>query len=145
MAARCRSGSSARAEHLGPTASRTVVFKFVYASKLSTQEPGGVFNKYPVPATVGNRCLNGDAYFNDSSYAVQALANEGTAWQNYPWNGGAGSGTYSPAYNPSFDYYAQVTVSDIDGQGNGLPFQIVATQPDVLPTDTGTSAPIIAP
>jgi hypothetical protein len=36
------------ASNVGPTASHVVIFRFEYASAMSTQEPGGVFNKYPV-------------------------------------------------------------------------------------------------
>lgn len=39
------------ASNVGPTASGTIKFEFQYASKMSSNEPGGVFNYYPVPLT----------------------------------------------------------------------------------------------
>jgi hypothetical protein len=39
------------ASNVGPTQSHVVIFKFEYASFMSTQEPGAVFNLYPVPLT----------------------------------------------------------------------------------------------
>jgi hypothetical protein len=37
------------ASNVGPTQSHQVIFRFEYASLMSQQEPGGVFNQYPIP------------------------------------------------------------------------------------------------
>jgi hypothetical protein len=37
------------ATNVGPTASGKIKIEFQYAPRMTTQEPGGVFNKYPVP------------------------------------------------------------------------------------------------
>jgi hypothetical protein len=79
------------ASNVGPSQSHTVVFRFEYASKMKTQEPGGVFNKYPVLL---------------------------------------GSGVQDPRNATG---YAQKTVNPTDLTGNGLPFQIIATQVGILP------------
>ena len=120
------------ASSLGPTASITVDFKFAYASALSAQEPGGVFNQYPVIARLGNECLTGDAYYNGSAFLVNTLG------PPYPYSGSGNTNT-----DPAFTYYAQVTVRGGDAPGNGLPFQIVATEPGIQPGDPGSYAPIL--
>jgi hypothetical protein len=132
------------ATNVGPTASRVVTFKFAYASKMKQPEPGSVFNKYPVLAIPGNECLNGDAYWNGTAFLTMPMAAEGALPTTlYPTNAGPGTGTGLPAWNGTYSYYAQVTVRTVDGSGNGLPFQIVATQPGISPTDGGTNATII--
>ena len=87
------------AYNVGPTASHTIVFKFEYASALSKQEPGGVFNQYPITLAMTGQP-------QDPRYATG---------------------------------YGQVTVITGDGSGNGLPFQIVATEPGILPGAQGTT------
>lgn len=118
--------------NVGPTASRVVTFKFAYASKMTQPEPGAVFNQYPVIATAGNPCLDGDAYYNGASFLTNMLTSP------YPYGGSGNVNT-----NPAYTYYAQVTVRGGDVPGSGLPFQIVATQPGILPTDGGSYATII--
>jgi hypothetical protein len=89
------------AQNVGPTASITVVFTFEYATLMSTQEPGGVFNQYPI--TTGG---------TDSRYTPAGGAPNGNGYQTY--------------------------VNPTDGSGNGLPFQIVATQPGIAPGTVGS-------
>ena len=89
------------ASNISPGEVVVVTFKFEYASKMTTPEPGNVFNQYPVLLKPGD--------------------------------------TQDPRYPVG---YAQYTV--VAGQtGNGLPFQIVATQPGVQPGDGGGYAPIL--
>ena len=129
--------------NVGPSASRTVTFEFAYASKMWQQEPGAVFNQYPVLAVPGNECLNGDAYWNGSAIQIMTVANEGPSPTSlYPTNSGAGTGTGLPAWSASYTYYAQTHV-DHGVSGSGLPFQIVATEPGISPTDAGGSATIL--
>jgi hypothetical protein len=85
--------------NVGPTASHTITFKFEYASKMSAQEPGGVFNQYPITLAMTGKA-------QDPRYATG---------------------------------YGQLTVNTGDGNGNGLPFAIVATEPGIAPGTTGTT------
>ena len=134
------------ATNVGPTASRAVTFKFAYASKMTQPEPGAKFNHYPVLAIPGNEYLNGDAYWDGSAIQTMPLSSSGTASSLYPFMAGGttptlgGDGSFP--YGASYVYYAQVTV-EAGVTGDGLPFQIVATQPGVSPVDAGSSATII--
>jgi hypothetical protein len=100
------------AQNVGPTASGSMTFTFAYASNMSTQEPGGVFNLYPrstpgSPAGASWPSDNNQANFDQNFVGAGYLNPDGT------WNG----------------------VS-----GNGLPFQIVATQPGIEPGAAGDYA-----
>ena len=88
------------AQNVGPTASLTVVFTFEYASIMSTQEPGGVFNQYPITT-------------------------------------GGTDPRYSPPTSPNGNGH-QTYVNAADLSGNGLPFQIVGTQPGIAPGTAGS-------
>ena len=81
---------------MGPTVAHTITFKFEYASKMSQQEPGGVFNQYPIPV----------------------------------------QGQQDPRYQTG---WGQLTVNSTDGSGNGLPFNIVATEPGIAPGTPGST------
>jgi hypothetical protein len=133
--------------NVGPSQSRVVVFKFAYASKMTHQEPGGVFNKYPVIAIQGNECLNGLAYLGTDANIHQMPDLGGTSSGLYPYMNGTtvvpGTGVATPAITVC---YAQTTVEKVGGavvSGDGLPFQIIATEQGILPTDKGTSAPLL--
>ena len=104
----------------------SVIFKFEYAAKMTAQEPGGLFNQYPVLASAGNPCLTGDAVkAADGSISAMTSTSE-----PYMTSSGASDSSTNT-------YYAQVTVNPSDIDTSGLPFQIVATEPGIAPNTPG--------
>lgn len=102
------------ARNVGPTGNGSMTFTFAYASMLGDADPAGRW-----PASSG---LEG-GLFN-----VYPAPYTGGAVGGYPSNDGAIAG--------SDNYY----IGAADGEGSGLPFQIVATQPGVEPGQAGTYA-----